>query len=263
MDLHLYGKVMLVAASSTGLGYGVARALAREGAVVMIGSRDAGRTTDAVRRLYAETGHEVLGHPLDVTDPASIDAWVGTALERFGGVDGLVTNSGGPPAGTFDRFDDAAWQAAFDLLIMSAVRLTRGVLPSMRARGGGSILMLTSTSVKEPIENLLLSNVMRSGVTSLAKSLSRTLAADRIRVNTLMTGRIATDRIAALDQLGADAHGITVDEQRARMEAGIPLRRYGTPDEFGHAAAFLLSDAASYLTGVSLAIDGGMLHTVW
>lgn len=263
MNLHLEGKVILVAASSTGLGYGVARTLAQEGALVMIGSRDAGRTADAARRLADETGREVLGHPLDVTDPTSIDAWVGTALDRFGGVDGLVTNSGGPPAGTFDSFDDATWQAAFDLLIMSAVRMVRGVLPSMRARGGGSILMLTSTSVKEPIDNLLLSNVMRSGVTSLGKSLSRTLAADRIRVNTLMTGRIATDRIAALDQLGADAHGISIEEQRTRNEAAIPLGRYGTTDEFGHAAAFLLSDAASYLTGVSLAVDGGILHTVW
>jgi 3-oxoacyl-[acyl-carrier protein] reductase len=262
MDLHLHDNVILVAAASAGLGYGIAEAVAREGARVAICSRDAARVEAAAARLTAETGAAVFAQVADMRDPAQAAGWVATAEAHFGRIDGLVTNAGGPPVGQFDDFDDAAWDAAVQLTLMSAVRMVRAALPALRARGG-SVLMLTSVSAKEPIDNLLLSNVMRAGVTSLAKSLSRTLAADGIRVNTLMPGRIATERVAMLDRATADTRGITAEEQRARQEQTIPLGRYGESAEFGRVAAFLLSEAAGYITGTTLAVDGGMIHTVW
>lgn len=263
MDLGLHGKVAMVAASSKGLGYGIARELAREGALVSIGSRTEVDVFDAAEVLIEETGGEVLAHVLDVSDPDSIALWVEKTTDAFGGVDMLVVNAGGPPAGNFDQFDDDAWQAAFELTLMSAVRMIRAVLPFMRTAGGGSILTITSSSVKEPIDFLLLSNVMRSGVTSLAKSLSQQLAPENIRVNNLMPGRIDTDRVQALDERSARARGLSAEEIRAANELGIPLRRYGTIEEFGRLGAFLLSDAASYITGQTIAVDGGSIKTVW
>jgi len=263
MELGLKGKVAMVAASSKGLGYGIARELAREGALVSIGARTESDVHDAAETITQETDGDVLANVLDVIDPESVQAWVQSTIDAFGGVDLLVVNAGGPPAGKFDDFADSDWQAAFELTLMSAVRMIRAVLPSMRDAGGGSILTLTSSSVKEPIDFLLLSNVMRSGVTSLAKSLSRQLAAENIRVNNLMPGRIDTDRVQSLDQMNADARGVPVEEIKAANELGIPLGRYGTIEEFGHLAAFLLSDAASYITGQTIAVDGGSIKTVW
>lgn len=263
MDLGLHGKVAMVAASSRGLGFGIARELAREGALVSICSRTEAEVFDAAELLVDETGTEVLPNVLDASDPASILQWVENTINAFGGVDLLVVNAGGPPAGTFDDFADADWQAAFELTLLGAVRMIRAVLPAMRSAGGGAILTITSTSVKEPIDFLLLSNVMRSGVTSLAKSLSVQLAPENIRVNNLMPGRIDTDRVQALDERNAAAHGLMAEEVRAANELGIPLRRYGTIEEFGRLAAFLLSDAASYITGQTIAVDGGSIKTVW
>lgn len=263
MDLGLHGKVAMVAASSKGLGYGIARELAREGALVSIGSRTESDVFDAAEVLIEETGGEVLPNVLDVSDPDSIALWVEKTIDAFGGVDMLVVNAGGPPAGNFDQFDDDAWQGAYELTLMSAVRMIRAVLPSMRTAGGGSILTITSSSVKEPIDFLLLSNVMRSGVTSLAKSLAQQLAPENIRVNNLMPGRIDTDRVQSLDERSARSRGLSVEEIKAANELGIPLRRYGTIEEFGRLGAFLLSDAASYITGQTIAVDGGAIKTVW
>lgn len=263
MDLGLHGKVAMVAASSKGLGFGVARELAREGALVSIAARTEVEVFDAEDLLVEETGSEVLPNVLDVTDPDSIIQWYNNTINEFGGVDMLVVNAGGPPAGNFDDFADADWQAAFELTLMSAVRMIRSVLPSMREAGGGSILTITSCSVKEPIDFLLLSNVMRSGVTSLVKSLSQQLAPEHIRVNNLMPGRIDTDRVGSLDEMNAAAQGIPVDQIRQAAEQGIPLGRYGTIEEFGRLGAFLLSDAASYITGQTVAVDGGSTKTVW
>lgn len=263
MDLGLKDKVILVAAASKGLGYGIAQAVAREGARVCIGSRTEADIKSAADTLQTETGAEVVGIPFDARSAASISAWVDAAVTHFGGVDGLVVNAGGPPTGGFDDFDDADWQAAFELTLLSSVRMIRAVLPSMRARGGGSIIAITSSSVKEPIDILLLSNVMRSGVTSLLKSLSRQLAPEKIRVNNLVPGRILTDRVRAIDRLGAEKSGWSVAEQRAVQEAQIPWGRYGSTDEFGAAGAFLLSDAARYVTGETLIVDGGAMKTVW
>jgi len=263
MDLGLHGKVAMVAGSSKGLGFGIARELAREGALVSIASRTESDVFDAADLLAEETGTEVLPNVLDAADPDSVLQWVDNTTEAFGGVDMLVVNAGGPPAGNFDDFNDDDWQAAFELTLMSAVRMIRAVLPFMREARGGSILTITSSSVKEPIDFLLLSNVMRSGVTSLAKSLSRQFAPENIRINNLMPGRIDTDRVRSLDAMNAEEQGVDVEEIRAANELGIPLRRYGTIEEFGRLGAFLLSDAASYITGQTIAVDGGAIRTVW
>jgi 3-oxoacyl-[acyl-carrier protein] reductase len=263
MELGLRGKVAMVAASSRGLGFGIARELAREGALVSIGSRTEADIFDAAALLSDETETEVLPNVFDAGEPDSINQWLDNTINVFGGVDMLVVNAGGPPAGNFDCFDDDDWQAAFELTLMSAVRMIRIVLPSMRQAGGGSILTITSTSVKEPIDFLLLSNVMRSGVTSLAKSLSQQLAPENIRINNLMPGRIDTARVQSLDAMNAEKLDLAVEEVRAANELGIPLGRYGTIEEFGRLGAFLLSDAASYITGQTIAVDGGFVKTVW
>ena len=259
MDLGLTNKIAMVGGASKGLGYAVARALAGEGAHVAIASRDADAIRRAADTIAHESGANVLPVAADLSTAAAIEAWHAATLKEFGGVDLLFANTGGPPAGTALGFDDAAWQAAFDSLLMSVVRAVRLVVPSMRARGGGAILVSTSSTVKEPVPNLALSNVMRSGVTSLAKTLSIELAPDSIRVNTLLPGRIATDRLKYLDDVNAKRAGIAVEEHQKRVQAGIPLGRYGAPDDFGRAGAFLLSDAASYITGASVQVDGGMI----
>lgn len=263
MDLGLNGKVIMVAASSRGLGFGTAQAVSREGARVSMGSRTAADITAAAKALHAETGHETAGFELDASDPASIESWVASTLDRFGRIDGLVVNAGGPPAGKFDAFDDEAWTSAFNLTLMSAVRMIRDVLPTMRAQGSGSILTITSSSIKEPIDFLLLSNVYRAGVVALAKSLATDLAKTGIRVNNIVPGQIDTDRVQANDRFAAQKADITVEAQRAKRHAAIPMGRYGTPEEFGKMAAYLLSDAAAYVTGATIMVDGGRAKTIW
>jgi 3-oxoacyl-[acyl-carrier protein] reductase len=263
MNLMLQGKVAMVAASSRGLGFGVARELAREGVKVSIASRDLDAAEKAAAELREETAASVLASRMDAKNPASIADWTSRTISEFGGVDLLVANAGGPPAGSFDNFSDESWQEAFELNLLSTIRMIRSVLPSMRQRGGGSILAITSVTVKEPSEQLILSNVMRSGVASLLKTLSIQLAPDGIRVNNIMPGRIDTDRIRSLDETRARQLDKTPEECRVDAVKMIPLARYGSSSEFGKAAAFLLSDAASYITGSSLALDGGSLKTVW
>lgn len=259
MELNIEEKVFMVAASSKGLGFGIARELALNGATVCIASRTKDEVESAAESLRKETGATVLASVFDASDPESITKWVDETANAFERIDGLVVNAGGPPPGNFDDFSDAAWQSAFELTLMSAVRLIRGVLPHMRSGGGGSIVAITSLSVKEPITSLLLSNVFRSGVASLVKSLANQLAAENIRVNNLIPGRIDTDRVKALDRNLAEKHGVPSEKVKQQHESTIPLRRYGTIEEFGKAGAFLLSDAASYITGASLTVDGGML----
>lgn len=263
MELNVKDKVFLVAGASKGLGYAIAEQLALNGAAVAIASRDQAAIGSAAEAMASATGAKVRGYAMDASKAESIANWVNQASKDFGRIDGLVVNAGGPPPGQFDAFSDDDWQAAFQLTLMSAVRMVRETLPHLRAAGGGAILTLTSSSVKEPIDFLLLSNVMRSGVTSLAKSLSKQLASENIRVNNLVPGLIGTDRMVSLDTAQAKAKGISFDEQRAASQALIPLGRYGDPAEFGKAGAFLLSDAASYITGATLVVDGGTMKTVW
>jgi 3-oxoacyl-[acyl-carrier protein] reductase len=259
MDLGLQGKVYLTAASSQGLGYGIAQALARDGAGVAMCSREASKIEAAAAQLAQETGARTLGTVCDVRDAASIHAWVETALAAFGRIDGLLVNAGGPPAAYFRQVTDEQWQAAFELTLLSTVRLIRAVLPHLRA--GAAILTITSSSVQEPIERLGLSTVMRAGVVGLVKTLADELAGDGIRVNNLIPGRIDTERVAQLDAGTANRLGISFEEARAQAVAKIPLGRLGTVEEFGAAGAFLLSPAASYITGASLRVDGGMMRS--
>ncbi len=263
MDLGIRSKVFLIAGASRGLGYGIASVLAEEGALVSLGARDPESVRDAAAKLTKETGSTVRGYSFDAKDGASIQRWVEHSLADFGQIDGLLVNAGGPPIGFFDDFGDGDWQSAFELTLMSSVRMIRAVLPSLRKQGGGSIVTLTSSSVKEPIDNLLLSNVMRSGVVSLAKSLSRQLADENIRVNNLVPGSMYTDRLKSLVAARAGSTGASEEAVMQDQQAAIPLGRYGTIRDFGNAGAFLLSDAASYITGETLIVDGGSMKTVW
>lgn len=262
MDLGLKGKVAMVAGASRGLGYGVARCLAQEGASVSISSRAESAIADAARRINADTGSPALATAVDVRSAPAIAHWHDETVAKFGGIDLLFVNAGGPPAGTALSFDDEAWTQAFELLVLSAVRMVRLAVPSMRARGGGAIVVSTSSAVREPIANLALSNVVRSSVAALSKTLANELAADGIRVNHLLPGRINTDRIRELDTIRGKASGSSADEIRAAYSKNIPLGRYGEADEFGAAAAFLFSDRARYITGASLQVDGGLIRSV-
>jgi 3-oxoacyl-[acyl-carrier protein] reductase len=262
VDFGLKGKVAMVAGASRGLGYAVARALASEGAHVSMSSRDTKAIAGASQRIAAETSAETLGVGADVRSAEALQSWHAQTVATFGGVDLLFANAGGPPTGAALSFDDAAWLAGFELLVLSTVRLARLAVPSMKARGGGAIVVSTSSAVKEPIANLALSNVLRASVAALSKTLSNELAADCIRVNHLVPGRIDTDRVRELDEIRAKSTKTTAEEQRANYVKIIPIGRYGQPDEFAQAAVFLLSDAARYITGASLQVDGGMIRSV-
>jgi 3-oxoacyl-[acyl-carrier protein] reductase len=261
MDLGLKGKVAMVAGASRGLGFAVAEAHEREGAHVSISSSNQSSIEAAAGRL-ATAGGKIRSSVVDVRNGAQIDDWAKQTVADFGGVDLLFTNAGGPPAGGALSFDDAAWQNAIDLLLFSALRMVRAVVPSMKARGGGSILMDTSSSVKEPIANLALSNVVRGAVSALAKTLALELAGDKIRVNQIIPGRIDTDRLKHLDEISGKRLGISAADAKAKSVAAIPFARYGEPMEFGRVAAFLLSDAACYMTGATVQVDGGLIKSV-
>ncbi len=260
METGMKGKVVLAAASSEGLGYGIAEKALVEGAKVYIGSRTKENIDAALVRLAkvaVASGGSVAGSPLDMGSGESIAAWVAAGLAEFGAVDALLVNAGGPPAGNFETFDtDKAWQKAFEITLLSSVRLIRAALPSLKLRGG-SIVTITSSSVKEPWPGLILSGVMRSGVASLVKSLSMELGPLGIRVNNLAPGKIMTGRLKKLLSSDAEKRGVSFDEQVAKSNGEIPLGRIGAVDEFARAGVFLLSDAASYISGQTVLVDGG------
>ena len=262
MDLGLEGKVALVMAASKGLGRAVATELAREGARVVISSRDADALAQTAAEIAEETGAEVEHRAADLTRAEDVRTLVSYVTDRFGGVDVLVNNTGGPSAGTFDDFDDEGWQTAFELVLLSLIRAVRGVLPSMRERGGGRIVNIASSSIKQPIENLILSNTFRAGIAGLAKSLAVELAPDGILVNTIGPGRISTARSQSMDASRAETLGVPVEEVRGQVESQIPLGRYGTPEELARVAAFLASPANSYVTGQAILLDGGMVRAL-
>lgn len=260
MNLGLKDKLALVAASSKGLGYGIARALAGEGARVALCARTHNEVQAAANRITVETGSPTRATACDVTNPASVSAWIESAVAWGGAIDALVINAGGPPALQLKDATDAQWQAAFDLTLMSAVRMVRAALPHLNT--GAAILTITSSSVREPIPTLGLSTVMRAGIFGMVKVLADELAPQGIRINNLIPGRIDTDRVQQLDSLAAQRGGTTPEQVRASHESRIPLKRLGTADEFGAAAAFLLSPTASYITGASLRVDGGAMRSV-
>ncbi len=267
MDLGLGGKSVLVAAASKGLGRASAELFAAEGAKVAMCSRSEAAITRAAEEIGRATGSRtILPIAADLSTLEGCEAFVQTALAAHGAIDILVVNAGGPPPGRFDELDDAAWKKAFDLTLMSAVRLTRLVLPQMRKQKGGSIVYSTSTSVRQPTQylNLILSNALRASVHGMLKTLSSDLAKEGIRVNAVQPGRIATDRIIELDTDNAKRQGTTPEAIRRRYEDTIiPMGRYGRPEEFAAAVVFIASPRASYITGASLQVDGGMLQSMF
>lgn len=260
--MDLKGKVAIVAAASSGLGKAIAKEFASLGADVVICGRNSDRLGQAVQEIKGETGRDIDMAVADVGRASDVAGLARHTLSIHGHIDILVTNAGGPPGGTFADFSDEDWQAAFEVNLLSVVRLIRAVLPSMKQQNSGSILNIISTSAKEPIPGLILSNVYRAGVVGLAKTLSRELAGNHIRVNNIAPGSIDTDRIRSLIAYRAANQGITVEAALQQASSSIPLGRIGTPAEFANAAAFLVSDAASYITGVTLQVDGGMVKTV-
>ncbi len=262
-DSKLKDKVILVAASSAGLGYGIADAVARDGARVSMASRTRDSIEAAASEIASNRSAETRAYQMDASDAASIDQWVSKSLEDFGRIDGLVVNAGGPPPGKFDNFSDEDWEKGFNLTLMSAVRMIRAVLPAMRTQKSGAIVTITSSSIKEPIDILLLSNVFRSGVVSLVKSLSADLASEGIRINNLVPGQIDTARVRSNDVFKADQMGMPLEDWQEKRYGMIPMGRYGTIQEFGDVGVFLLSDAARYITGATLFVDGGKSKTVW
>lgn len=255
MDLGLKGKVALVTAASKGMGRACAVALGSEGARVAMCARTEADLRDAADQVR-KTGAEVLALPADVTRAADVKSLVARVTEAFGGVDILVANAGGPPRGFFDELSDEQWQGAFELSLLSTVRLIREVLPSMRARRWGRILTIQSVSVKQPLPDLLLSNAVRPGVAGLMKTLASQLGKDNITVNTVCPGRIMTDRFLS----GMKTQGLSRDDYLSRQSADVPLGRIGTPEEFASVVAFLASERASYVTGVAIQVDGGLVR---
>jgi 3-oxoacyl-[acyl-carrier protein] reductase len=262
MDLGLRGKTAIVAAASQGLGRGVARALAAEGANVVMFSRNQAAIEAAAADVQAAAaqGSRVVGVAADATSTADLERVVATASDSFGGADIVFNNAGGPKPGMFDTLTDDDWQGAFELNLMSAIRLTRLCLPAMRAKHWGRVITSTSSSVKQPLPTLMLSNAVRSATTAWSKTLSDQVAADGITVNTLAPGRIETPRIVQIDSDTAQRTGRSFEDIQRDSQLTIPLRRYGRPDEFGAAAAFLASEQAGYITGVTLLVDGGLFR---
>jgi len=259
MDLGLANKVALVAAASRGLGRAVAQELAAEGATLIICSRRTETIESVANDIKGATGVDVLGVAADVSNSSDVARLVSTGVERFGRIDILVTNAGGPPAGQFESFTIEQWEEATRLLLHSAVELARHVLPGMKERGWGRILNITSIAVKQPVDNLILSNSLRAAVTGFARTLANEVASSGVTVNNIMPGYTRTERVEELARMMAEKQGITPDEFIARWEKEIPMRRIGKPREFAALAAFLVSERASYITGVSIPVDGGWI----
>lgn len=263
MELGLKDKVALIAASSKGLGRASAEAIAQEGAKVTICARNEEALKATREEIMAATGAEVLAVVADMSNPDDIQCVVQETVARFGALHVLVCNAGGPPAGYFPDFDDAQWEAAFNLSMMSTVRLIRAALPHMQAAQWGRIINITSISVKQSVDNLILSNSIRASVHGMAKTLANQIAKDGITINNVMPGYTQTDRVNQLVAINAQKSGKSEAEVLANIAKPIPMGRIGQPEEFAAVVAFLASEKASYVTGVSIPVDGGLIKAAF
>ncbi len=259
MDLGLKGKVAVVAGSSQGLGRAIADAIAAEGADLVINSRSAEKLDAARAEIVEATGARVEAVESDLTDPAGADALISAAAAAFGRVDILVTNTGGPPAGVFEDHSADVWREAIAQNFESVVNLVRAVLPGMKERRWGRILNVTSISAKQPVGGLILSNAIRAGVTGFAKTISNEVAPYNVTVNNVLPGFTRTQRLIHLAEAVSQREGKTIEEVYAGWESEIPMGRLAEPPELGTVAAFLCSEQASYVTGQSIAVDGGWI----
>ena len=262
MDLGIKGKVALVAGASQGMGRAAALGFAREGAKVSICARGEAALNEAAAMIRKETGGEVLSMVADMAKAEDIQRFVNKSAEHFGRVDIIVNNAGGPPPGDFMKFSDEDWTNAYNLSFMSTMRMTREAVPHMRKVGGGRVINITSYSVKEPIAGLVLSNAVRSAVIGMAKTLSRELAAHNILINNVCPGRIDTERAQKLNKARADRLKRPIEEINREMAAEVPLGRYGTTEEAADLIVFLGSERASYITGTTIQIDGGLVRGI-
>lgn len=257
MNLELKNKVVLIAGASQGIGYATALAFAREGAKVAICSRDKKKIEDAAKKIRQETTAEVLAMAIDLTQASEIQAWVSSVLQQFEKLHICITNVGGPPKGSFIDLDDNKWQEAFDLTLMSAVRLSRAVIPTMQKQHWGRIIHLCSSSVRNPIPKLGLSNSIRSAVVALSKTQADELAKDNILVNSILTGWTHTERTNQLLEAIAKNEQLSLEEVIAKRQSAIPLGRLGEPEEIALPIVFLSSAGANFITGATITIDGG------
>jgi 3-oxoacyl-[acyl-carrier protein] reductase len=262
VDLGLTGKVALVAASSRGLGRAVAEELAREGVQLVLCARGEEALRETADAIRGANGVHVEAVAADVSRPADVARVAETAMRVFGKVDILVTNGGGPPAGPFESHSADAWHEAVRQTLDSVVELTRAVLPGMKARRWGRIINVTSIAVKQPVDNLILSNSVRAAVTGFARTLANEVAAFGITVNNVMPGYTRTQRVDDLAARNATLRGTSTESEVAAWEAQIPMRRLGEPAEFAAMVAFLASDRASYTTGASIPVDGGWIRAL-
>jgi 3-oxoacyl-[acyl-carrier protein] reductase len=262
LDLGIRGKVALVSASSRGLGRAIAAELAAEGVNLVVCARGAEALSKTAEEIRKSSGVEVVDVAADVSDPSGLARVVAAAFEKFGRVEILVTNSGGPPSGSFESLTPEMWDAAVRLLLTSAVGLARAVLPGMKERRWGRILNVTSIAVKQPIDGLMLSNSLRAAVTGFARTLANEVAPFNVTVNNLMPGYTRTDRVEQLARAAGERSGSSANDAFATWEKEIPMGRLGEPREFAALAAFLASDRAGYITGSSIAVDGGWIRSL-
>lgn len=262
MELGLKDKSVLVLASSKGLGKAIALEFAKEGANVMITSRNEGMLQEAAAEIRKETGAKVNYFVCDIRNVNDIKELVLKTVDVYGTVDVLVNNSGGPMGGNFDDLNDEDWMNAFQLTLLSYIRAIREVRPFMRKQGRGHIVNVASTSFKQPISGLLLSNTFRTGIVGLVKSLSQEFAPDNILINTVGPGKFSTDRVLEIDSQHAKRENRTLEEYTKESEKAIPIGRYGAPGEFAKTVVFLASEANTYITGQAILVDGGATKAI-
>jgi 3-oxoacyl-[acyl-carrier protein] reductase len=261
MDLQLNGKRALVTGASRGLAYATAMSLGREGARLAINSRSSAAIQSAADEIRSQTGAEVYPLTGDASQAGVPESLVQQAVDALGGLDILITNTGGPPAGNFESFDDQAWQKAVELSFLSHVRLIRAALPALRRSPAASVLTMTSYTVKQPAQNLILSNSVRAATVGLTKSLSLELSKEGIRFNSILPGWTDTERVQEILATRSKANHTQVEQEYARQVSEIPLGRMGKPQEFANAAVFLVSPAAAFINGVMLPVDGGIIKS--